>query len=82
MKELLSSLVDYAEENFLIIAICIIATLICFLVRTSCIKNAEMINETYGTTYTASDMLWHGEMINQIIIVNKTRVLLENVSKK
>ena len=82
MNDLLSSLVDYAKENFLIIAICIIATLICFLVRTSCVKSAEMINETYGTAYTASDMFWHGVMINQIIIDSKTRVLLENVSKK
>ena len=82
MNDLLSSLVYYAKEIFLTVTICIIATLICFLVRTSCVKNAKMINETYGTTYTASDMLWHGEMINQIIIVSKTRVLLENVSKK
>ena len=82
MKRLLKALAGFVEYHFLGIGISLIVVAVVCLVWISCIKNAEMINETYGTAYTASDMFWHGVMINQIIIGSKTRVLLENVSKK
>lgn len=40
-------------------------------------KKAELINKTYGTEYTSADIFWTGDIINEMILGNKTRIELE-----
>jgi len=61
--------------------IILVVMLICMLGYIASSKEAQFLNKTYGTSYTAEDVLWNGETIKQSII-GKTQNLNVKVSDK
>lgn len=48
------------------------------LVYHECAVNARILNETFGTDYTAGDMFWAGETIKTVVLGQKARIDLND----
>ncbi len=59
---------DWLKAPVFIVALTLlIAGVFSPLVYRECAVNARILNETFGTSYTAGDMFWAGETIKTIV---------------
>ncbi len=65
---------DWVRDNsFPLFCSAFMSVLVGLLVA-SCYVQARVVNEKFGTEYTASEMFFAGETITEVIVGNKSRL--------
>ena len=59
---------------FMICMVVILGGLVSPLVYETCKRNAKIINEEFGTSYTTADIFWTGGTIESLVLGRKARI--------
>ncbi len=63
--------------KFMVVALVLVGGVILPLAYQSCKVTAKVVNEEFGTSYTASDIFWAGETIGEVVLGQKARIDLD-----
>jgi len=59
---------------FMFAMVVVIAVPVSPLVYHSCKVTAQVVNEEFGTSYTAGDIFWAGSTIEDLVLGHRTRI--------